>query len=99
MPYKLTFRAHVVPPLLHDQTNMLYDKTSDSQEGAISMLIEDMAEQQLKEAVIGYMMLFLSGGTGGSDDASAGVNQAQLDLMCEEFLQLHFGLKVSRRMY
>ena len=78
---------------------MVYDKTNDSQEGAISMLIEGMEEQQLKEAVMAYTMLYLSGGPSGGDDSAAGITEGQLDRMCEDFLLQHFGLKVSLPMH
>ena len=78
------------------QTTTLYDKTSDAQEGAISMLIEDMAEQQLKEAVLAYAILYMSGDKGkeSTHEEAAGVTEHQLDLLCEDFLLMHFGLKV-----
>lgn len=38
--------------------NILYDKTDDAQEGVVSMLLEDMADQQLKEAVLTYGLLY-----------------------------------------
>jgi hypothetical protein len=33
---------------IQDMVNVLYDKTSDAQEGVLSMLMEDMADQQVR---------------------------------------------------
>lgn len=46
-----------------------------------------MAEQQLKEAVIAYTLLYMN----IEDELS----QEQLDGLCERFLEEHFGLKVG----
>ena len=62
------------------------------------MLLEDMADQQLKEIVIAYAMLFLAGadeGGGSLHDRDAGLTEAQLDRRCEDFMVEHFGLKVN----
>ena len=62
------------------------------------MLLEDMADQQLKEIVIAYAMLFMAGadeGGGSLHDRDAGLTEAQLDRRCEDFMVEHFGLKVS----
>lgn len=64
------------------------------------MLLEDMADQQLKEIVIAYTMLFMAGadeGGGSLHDRDAGLTEAQLDRRCEDFLVEHFGLKVRHK--
>lgn len=74
--------------MIQEMTNILYDKTDDAQEGVLSMLLEDMAEQQLKEAVIAYIILFMAGDEGGA-------SMQELDKRCEDFLEEHFGLKLD----
>ena len=66
-------------------------------EGVVSMLIEDMAEQQLKEAVLAFTILYMAGDRGrdsGDSEAAGGLSQQELDQRCEDFLLEHFGLKV-----
>ncbi|KAL6765110.1 hypothetical protein V8C86DRAFT_2461422 [Haematococcus lacustris] len=66
--------------MIQTMTNLLYDKTTDAQEGVVSMLLEDMAEQQLKEAVLAYTLLLMHGEE---------VSQEELDQLCEAFLEEH----------
>lgn len=73
--------------MVQDMVNILYDKTNDAQEGVLSMLLEDMAEQQLKEAVLAYTMLYLR-----IDDE---VTEEELDYACEKFLDDNFGLRLD----
>mmetsp|Transcript_25578 Transcript_25578/g.55720 ORF Transcript_25578/g.55720 Transcript_25578/m.55720 type:complete len:707 (+) Transcript_25578:147-2267(+) len=73
--------------MIQEMNNILYDKTSDSQEGVVSMMLEDMAEQQLKEAVIAYSLLYMN-----RDDM---FTQEQLDEACEDFLEVNFALKLD----
>ncbi|GFH31523.1 uncharacterized protein HaLaN_30584 [Haematococcus lacustris] len=47
---------------------------------------EDMAEQQLKEAVLAYTLLLMHGEE---------VSQEELDQLCEAFLEEHFGLRID----
>lgn len=80
------------------QTNMLYARTNDAQEGVVSMLIEDMAEQQLKEAVLAFTILYMAGNQdrGAREDGDvSGLSEGELDKRCEDFLLEHFGLKVG----
>lgn len=71
---------------IQDMVNILYEKTDDAQEGVVSMLLEDMAEQQLKEAVLAYGMLLTK---------EAEMTQELLDENCETFLAKNFNLKVD----
>lgn len=71
-----------------EMNNLQYDKTDDAQEGVVSMLLEDMAEQQLKETVIAYILLHLGGEDGG-------LKLDELDRRCEDWLEEHFSLKVD----
>uniref|UniRef100_A0A7S0RVW3 Uncharacterized protein n=1 Tax=Chlamydomonas leiostraca TaxID=1034604 RepID=A0A7S0RVW3_9CHLO len=73
--------------MIQDMVNILYDKTNDAQEGVVSMLLEDMAEQQLKEAVLAYTLLYMN----IEDELS----RDKLDELCEDFLEQHFALKVD----
>ena len=70
---------------LQDMTGILYEKTCDSQEGVVSMLMEGMADQQLKEAVLCYSILYLMG------DLEGGATEEELDVKCEDFLEENFG--------
>ena len=74
---------------LQDMTGILYEKTCDSQEGVVSMLMEGMADQQLKEAVLCYSILYLMG------DLEGGATEEELDVKCEDFLEENFGLKID----
>lgn len=74
---------------VQDMTGILYEKTCDSQEGVVSMLMEGMAEQQLKEAVLCYSILYLMG------DLDGGATEEELDVKCEDFLEENFGLKID----
>ncbi|GMH33630.1 hypothetical protein BSKO_01464 [Bryopsis sp. KO-2023] len=65
---------------------MLYNKTRDSQEGAVFTLLDEMAEQHFKEAVMAYALLLLS---------KDPLDQATLDDECETFLEEHFGVKID----
>ncbi|KAF5841901.1 hypothetical protein DUNSADRAFT_10338 [Dunaliella salina] len=64
--------------VMQEMVNILYDKMLDAQEGVLSMLLEDMAEQQLKEAVIAYMLLL---------SAQTSMTEEDLDIRCENFLE------------
>ncbi len=82
------------------QTSVLYYKTNDAQEGVISMLLEDMADQQLKEAVLAYTLLFMYGFDDNKHastvvEGGKGATEAELDKECEDFLEEHFGLKLD----
>ncbi|GLC33366.1 hypothetical protein PLESTM_000053600 [Pleodorina starrii] len=71
---------------IQDMVNILYDKTDDAQEGVVSMLLEDMADQQLKEAILTYGLLY---------SREAEMTEAMIDLDCERFLVKHFDLSVD----
>ena len=55
-----------------------------------------MAEQQLKEAVLAYTILYMAGDQDreSKDSELAGMYEEDLDKCCEDFLLQHFGLKV-----
>ncbi|EFJ44712.1 hypothetical protein VOLCADRAFT_95056 [Volvox carteri f. nagariensis] len=71
---------------IQDMVNILYDKTDDAQEGVVSMLLEDMAEQQLKEAILTYGLLY---------SREAELTEELIDLDCERFLVNNFDLSVD----
>ncbi|GFR47251.1 hypothetical protein Agub_g8937 [Astrephomene gubernaculifera] len=71
---------------IQDMVNILYEKTDDAQEGVVSMLLEDMAEQQLKEAILTYALLH---------HREAELSEAAIDRDCERFLQKNFDLSVD----
>ncbi|GAX75535.1 hypothetical protein CEUSTIGMA_g2978.t1 [Chlamydomonas eustigma] len=82
---------------IQDMTNVLYNKTNDAQEGVISMLLEDMADQRLKEAVLAYANLYLFGSESGTTIqlGGKGATLSELDVECENFLEEHFGVKLD----
>jgi hypothetical protein len=53
------------------------------------MLLEDMADQQLKEAVLCYSILYLIG------DLEGGATEEELDVKCEDWLEENFGIKLD----
>ena len=57
---------------------------------------QDMAEQQLKEAVLTFTILYMAGDQDreSKDSEVAGMFEEDLDKCCEDFLLQHFGLKV-----
>ncbi|GIL91758.1 hypothetical protein Vretimale_14893 [Volvox reticuliferus] len=71
---------------IQDMVNILYDKTDDAQEGVVSMLLEDMADQQLKEAILTYGLLY---------SREAEMTETMIDLDCERFLVKNFDLSVD----
>ncbi|GLI65636.1 hypothetical protein VaNZ11_009234 [Volvox africanus] len=71
---------------IQDMVNILYDKTDDAQEGVVSMLLEDMADQQLKEAVLTYGLLY---------SREAELTEAMIDMDCERFLLKNFDLSID----
>ncbi len=65
----------------------LYDKNLDTDTGVLRYLIDSIEEQEYKEAVLAYYMLWLQGQPMREDD---------LDAAVESFLQQHFhGLEVD----
>ncbi|GIL61971.1 hypothetical protein Vafri_16221 [Volvox africanus] len=71
---------------IQDMVNILYDKTDDAQEGVVSMLLEDMADQQLKEAILTYGLLY---------SREAEMTETMIDMDCERFLLKNFDLSID----
>ncbi|KAG2484978.1 hypothetical protein HYH03_016273 [Edaphochlamys debaryana] len=71
---------------IQDMVNILYDKTNDAQEGVLSMLLDDMGEQQLKEAILTYGLLF---------NREAEMTESMIDSDCERFLTRNFDIPVD----
>lgn len=67
--------------LQQQMTSALYDKMQDSQEGVVSVIMEEMADQQMKQMLLAYMMLMIKGRPLLADD---------LDNTCEDFLSKEF---------
>ncbi|KAF6257530.1 hypothetical protein COO60DRAFT_1701817 [Scenedesmus sp. NREL 46B-D3] len=67
--------------LQQQMTSALYDKMLDSQEGVVSVIMEEMADQQLKQMLLAYMMLLMKGRP---------LLPADLDNCCEDFLYKEF---------
>ncbi|KAK9804732.1 hypothetical protein WJX72_002789 [[Myrmecia] bisecta] len=80
-------QAQIAKQLLVDQmTERLYEKTLDSQEGVIYMLLDQMASQHIKEVLLAYTLLLLNGGP---------LSQAALDEACERYLDSAYGLRLD----
>lgn len=72
--------------MAQEMSLQVYNIANDSQEGVLCYLLAEMAEQQLKEAVLAYALLLLARKPKTSDD---------LDTMCEDFLDENFELKLD----
>lgn len=72
--------------MMQDMSLMVYEKSRDAQEGVLSMLLEDMAEEQLKEAILAYSLAML---------LNKPLLEEELDEACEDFLEEHFGQKMD----
>ncbi|KAI8462870.1 MAG: hypothetical protein J3K34DRAFT_527436 [Monoraphidium minutum] len=70
----------------HDMSSQLYDKMQDSQEGVISAIMEEMADQQFKQMLLAYMLLLLKDRPLKVDD---------LDGLCEDFLVKDFDHRID----
>ena len=69
----------------HLVTNSLYHKSLDNDMGVIFYLMDSLEEQELKETVLGYYILWREGDK----------TQAELDARCEELLYEQFGLQTD----
>eukprot|EP00879_Flechtneria_rotunda_P009320 GHRR01009757.1.p1 GENE.GHRR01009757.1~~GHRR01009757.1.p1 ORF type:complete len:399 (+),score=148.54 GHRR01009757.1:1103-2299(+) len=67
--------------LQQQMTSALYDKMQDSQEGVVSVIVEEMADQQLKQMLVAYMLLIIK---------DRPLTHQDLDVACEEFLYKDF---------
>eukprot|EP00882_Tetradesmus_deserticola_P019247 GHRQ01020705.1.p1 GENE.GHRQ01020705.1~~GHRQ01020705.1.p1 ORF type:complete len:355 (+),score=176.40 GHRQ01020705.1:581-1645(+) len=67
--------------LQQQMTSALYDRMQDSQEGVVSVIMEEMADQQLKQMLLAYMLLLMKGRP---------LLHADLDNACEDFLYKEF---------
>ena len=68
-------------------SKMLYDKTRDSQDGALFALLDDMADQHLKRLCVAYTLLLLVSQKTAEID--------ELNLLCEQFFKENFGKDVD----
>eukprot|EP00210_Caulerpa_lentillifera_P002343 g2248.t1 len=68
-------------------SRMLYDKTKDSQDGAVFSLLDDMADQQTKTHCIAYVMLLMC--------EHRRMKIENLDKRCVEFFEENFNLRVD----
>lgn len=64
-----------------EMTSSLYDKMQDSQEGVISVITEELSDQQLKQMLLAYMVLIMKGRP---------MLEQDLDDACEDFLLKEF---------
>ncbi|CAL8464423.1 g3958 [Coccomyxa elongata] len=71
-------RARVVDQV----TQQLYEQTMDTQEGVVYLLLEEMAQQRIKEYLLAYALLLLKG---------RALTQQELDEECEAHLQQRYG--------
>ena len=68
-------------------SKMLYDKTRDSQDGALFALLDDMADQHMKRLCVAYSLLLLNSQKTAEID--------ELDYLCELFFKENFGKEVD----
>ncbi|KAK9905089.1 hypothetical protein WJX75_009516 [Coccomyxa subellipsoidea] len=71
-------RARVVDQV----TQQLYEQTMDTQEGVVYLLLEEMAQQRIKEYLLAYALLLIKG---------RAMSQRELDEECEAHLQQRYG--------
>jgi hypothetical protein len=69
----------------HLVTNSLYHKSLDNDLGVIFYLMDSLEEQELKETVLGYYVLWRDGD----------MTEEELDARCEELLYEQFGLQTD----
>jgi hypothetical protein len=50
-------------------TQQLYDQTMDAQEGVVYFLLEEMAQQRIKEYILAYALLLIQGRLQGVQEA------------------------------
>lgn len=72
--------------LMGQMSDMLYEKTHNSQEGVIQTVLEDLADDRIKEALLAYSLL---------DVSSRAMTRGDLDDQCEEFLKSNFRVKLD----
>jgi len=72
--------------VMQEMVNILYDKMLDAQEGVLSMLLEDMAEQQLKEAMLAYTLLLTD---------KVNMTAKALDDRCEKYLEHTYACRID----
>ncbi|GBF88981.1 aminopeptidase [Raphidocelis subcapitata] len=70
----------------HDMCATLYDKMQDSQEGVVTAIMEEMADQQFKQMLLAYMLLLLK---------DRALKEDELDSLCEEFLVRDFEHRID----
>jgi hypothetical protein len=69
----------------HLVTNSLYHKSLDNDLGVIFYLMDSLEEQELKETVLGYLVLWREGD----------MTEAELDARCEALLYQQFGVETD----
>jgi hypothetical protein len=69
----------------HVVTTSLYDKNRDNNLGVIFFLMDSLEEQELKETLLAYYILWRDGT----------LKQSELDSRCEEFLHARCGVEVD----
>lgn len=67
--------------VLDQITDRLYNQTMDAQDGVIYFLLDQMADQHVKEQLLAYFILLLNGEP---------ITQSQLDRTCEDYLKTNF---------
>lgn len=60
--YANTARSLIVVQVLDQITDRLYNQTMDAQDGVIYFLLDQMADQHVKEQLLAYFILLLNGG-------------------------------------
>ncbi|KAK9827868.1 hypothetical protein WJX74_006810 [Apatococcus lobatus] len=67
-------------------TERLYEKTQDAQVGVLYRILNQMAEQHIKQHVMAYFILLIGG---------QGFTEQELDQKCEMYLERHFRCKLD----
>ncbi|CAD7700320.1 unnamed protein product [Ostreobium quekettii] len=72
--------------LTSELSKMVYSKAKDSQEGALNQVLDEMADQTLKETILTYSLLLTHHGP---------LTKKGLDEECERFLEENFNMKID----
>eukprot|EP00891_Asterochloris_glomerata_P004101 jgi/Astpho2/4101/Aster-01245 len=82
--YQVYYSASLTKQRIQDDmTRRLYEKTLNAQEAVIADLLDEMAEQRLKEELLAYVLLLMHGDQ---------ITMTNLDHRCEVWLSKTFGL-------
>ncbi|KAK9809543.1 hypothetical protein WJX73_000179 [Symbiochloris irregularis] len=85
--YQVYYSANIARQQVMDQiTEALYEQSMDAQEGVIYFLLDQMADQHVKEAAVAYFVLLFSGKS---------MTHRELDDECEAYLMNSFNERVD----